>query len=58
MRRARRATLKLKIPKKAGKAAAKALKAKKKVSAQITVKIADTAGNSRELTEKIKLKKG
>lgn len=50
------ATLKLKIPKKAGKAAKKALKAKKSVSAQISVKISDTAGNSRELTEKIKLK--
>jgi hypothetical protein len=52
------ATLKLKIPKKAGKAVAKALKAKKSVSAQISVKISDAAGNSRELTEKIKLKKG
>jgi hypothetical protein len=50
-------TLKLKIPKKAAKAATKALKAKKSVSAQITVKISDAAGNSRELTEKIKLKK-
>ncbi len=30
--------------------------AKRKVSAQITVKISDAAGNSRPLTEKIKLK--
>ena len=50
------ATLKLKIPKQAAKAAKKALKAKKKVTAKIKVIVTDAAGNERSLNQKLKLK--
>jgi hypothetical protein len=50
------ATLKLKLPTKAAKAATKALKAKKKVTAEVAVEVSDAAGNGTTLERKLKLK--
>lgn len=52
-----KATLKLKVPKKAKKAAAGALKAGKKVKAKVIVVVADTSGNKRTVKVTVKLKK-
>jgi hypothetical protein len=49
-------TLTLKVPKKAKKAAAAALESGKKVKGTIKVVVSDTAGNTRTLTFKVKLR--
>jgi hypothetical protein len=51
-----KATLKLRVPKKAKKAAAGALKAGRKVKAKVSVVIADSSGNRRTVKVTLKLK--
>ena len=52
-----KATLRLKVPKKAKKAATAALKAGKKVTAKVSVVITDAAGNKRTVSTTLKLRK-
>jgi hypothetical protein len=53
--RTQKATLKLRIPRKARRAAKAALAGKKKVRARIAVRVADAGGNARTLKRTIRL---